>query len=136
MKNLFLVVCFIIGFLLIPVTGLAAVSIVAEKVFDTVGVELYFISLAALAGAVLPVTELIKRLIGSSGNWTRYLSWIVAVLISLIGGWLNLGILQDLSLLWLLIYGVAAGLIANGVFNIETVRAILSAFKDKPERTK
>lgn len=131
MKKFYLVVSFIIGFLFIPVAVTFGASIIGQQLFDQEGIELYFYSLGALAGIVLPVTEFIKRLIKSSGNWTRILSWLVAIGLSFFGWWLNLGMLEGLSVVWVVIYGIAAGLIANSVFDAVFVEMILKLFKNK-----
>lgn len=131
MKKLVLFTMFLIGFLFIPVAVTLAASFIGEQVFDKEGIEQYFYSLGALAGLVLPVTQFVKNIFKSSGNWTRFISWVVAVGLSFFGWWLDLGILSGLSVVWVIIYGVAAGLIANSVFEAFYVEMILKLFKDK-----
>ena len=131
MKKVFLMLCFIIGFLVIPVTVIFAASQVGEKVFGVDGIEGYFISLAALAAVVVPATEFIKRILKSSGGWTKFLSWIVSIGLAFAGWYFDFGVLADLDILFVVIYGVAAGLVANAVFDIEMVKGILKALKGK-----
>ncbi|MGD2113403.1 MAG: hypothetical protein PVG07_00010 [Acidobacteriota bacterium] len=97
------------------------------------GLEVYFVSIAALAAIVLPVTNFIKNLIGSSGGWTVVLSWIVSIGLSFIGWWLKLGMFEGITIVWVLIYGVAVGMVANSLFDIGIVNAILSLFKQNKE---
>lgn len=130
MKKLFLVMCFIVGFLLVPSAIVFAASVAGESV-GVENVDTFFVSLAAMSAAVIPVTEFIKRLLKSSGGWTKFLSWIAATAISFVGWWLNLGILEGLSVIWVFIYGIAAGLVANSVFDIGIVEAIIRVFKGK-----
>lgn len=129
MKKLFLTFCYVVGFILIPSLYVVAAGFAAEQVFGVESIEDYFISLAALSGAVLPVTEFIKRLFKASGGWVKFLSWIVAVALAFVGWWLNMGMLEGLSVLWVVIYGFAAGLVANSVFDIGIIQTILSALK-------
>lgn len=131
MKKVFLMLCFIIGFLVIPVTVIFAASQVGEKVFGVDGIEGYFISLAALAAAVVPATEFIKRILKSSGNWTKYLSWIVSIGLAFAGWYFEFGVLADLDIIWVVVYGVAAGMVSNAVFDLEMMQGILRAMKGK-----
>ena len=125
MKRFVLMLSFIVGFLVIPVAVTFAASIVGEQVFNQDGIEVYFYSLAALAGAVLPVTQFIKKLLNSSGNWTRYISWVVAIGLAFLGWWLNLGMLEGLKVVWVVVYGIAAGLVSNSVVDAVFVEMIL-----------
>lgn len=90
------------------------------------GVEVYFISLAALSAVVLPVTNWVKNLFKLTGSWTVVLSWVVSVGLSFVGYWLKLGMFEGISIAWVLIYGVAAGMVSNSLFDIGIVNAILS----------
>lgn len=56
MKKFVLMLSFLFGFLIIPVAVTFAASVIGEEVFNEDGIEFYFYSLAALAGAVLTVT--------------------------------------------------------------------------------
>jgi hypothetical protein len=94
-------------------------------------INVYFLSLGAMAAIVLPVTEFVKALFKIKGSWAQYLSWLIAVLMALFGFWLKLGIFSDLSLIWALVYGFAAGLISNGVFDISIIQAIINAIRKK-----
>ena len=94
---------------------------------EALNIEGYFVSLAALAAAVVPVTGVIKRLLKSSGDWTKYISWGVAVGLAFAGWYLGLGMLAGLEIIYVVAYGVAAGLVANSVFDIKVVKAILNA---------
>lgn len=131
MKKLFLMTCFIIGFLFIPAAVIFAASVDGGETIGIDGVGSYFISLAALAGAVLSVTEFIKRIIHTSGSVAVILSWIVSLLIALIGWWLNLGIFENMTIVWVPIYGIAAGVVSNSLFDIGIVNAFLKLLGQK-----
>lgn len=133
MKKLFMMFCFVVGFLLIPTIVVVAAGVVGEQVFGVENIESYFVSLAALAAAVIPVTQFVKKLFKSEGGVTKFLSWIVAIGLAFVGWWLDLGILTDLKVLWVVIYGIAAGLISNSIIDLEFVQGILSALKRKTD---
>ena len=134
MRKIAIMISFVIGFMFIPIVLIFAASVVGELVFDKEGIEVYFYSLGAIAGLVIPITQFLKNLINSSGNWTRFISWFVAFALSFFGWLFGLGMLAGLSWVWVLIYGIAAGLISNSIFDAVYVEMILKLFKDKTPR--
>ena len=94
----------------------------------------YFTSLAALSGAVLIVTQFLLKFIKI--KFDQYFSWLVAVLLSCAGWFLQLGIFDGLAWYWIIIYGVASGLVANGLFDIGVVNMILNYFLPKAKSIK
>ena len=88
----------------------------------------YFASLAALAGLVVVVTELFENFVKNT-TWVQVISWVFAIALAFVGQFFQLGIFIGLTWYWTLIYGVAAGLVANGIFDINIVQAILEVLK-------
>lgn len=86
-------------------------------------------TLAGVAAMVLPITGWIKTLLKLEDSAARWLSWLIAVLLGGFGHFSNVGIFEDVGLLVSLLTGLAAGLIANGVFTIEIVKTILEWIK-------
>lgn len=126
MKRIVLLLSMCFLFLMLPVVAFCGNGNVLT---EASGVEAYFVSLAALAAVVVPVTQFVKRIINTSGSWTVVLSWVVSVGLAFIGWWFKLGMFEGLSVLWVFIYGLAAGMVSNGVFDIGVVKMILSLFK-------
>lgn len=133
MKKFLLTFIFLIGFLIVPVSVIFAASVVGEEVLGIDNIEAYFASLAALSAIVLPVTQFFKNIFKSSGNWTKYLSWVVSIGLAFVGWWLNLGMFEGIKIVWVVVYGIAAGLVSNSVFDIGILQAILSLFKSKTD---
>lgn len=117
--------CFL--FLMFPVVAFCGNGILTEPS----GVEVYFVSVAALAAVVLPLTNWLKNLFNLVGSWTVVLSWVVSVGLSFIGWWLNLGMFEGITIVWVLIYGVAVGMVSNSLFDIGIINAILSVLKGR-----
>jgi biotin transporter BioY len=87
----------------------------------------YFVSLLALVPLVVLISEFLKKTFKVEKSWLKQvLSWVVAVVLCLVGDWLNLGMFKDFSLITTLAYGVATGLVANGVFDISIVQTLLN----------
>ncbi len=100
----------------------------------TVDLDQYFVSVGALAGAVVIVTEFFKKLtfIGNSPSWVKQiLSWVISIAGSFAGSYFDLGVFADLNTTYIIIYGFATGLIANGIFDFALVQAFLNLFHKK-----
>lgn len=92
----------------------------------------YFYTIPALAGAVLLLTGYIKTALKITGGFSQYLSWILSAALSLLGWMLNLGIFAGVEWYFILVYGAAAGLIANGLFDFALIKALLTLLKLEP----
>jgi hypothetical protein len=88
-----------------------------------------FATIGGMVSLTLLFTGWIKTTLEFTGNWARWLSWAVAMLLSFIGWLFNLGIFEPVTWGVALIYGLGIGLIANGVFTSEIVQNILALFK-------
>ena len=126
----FLVILFAV--LAVPVMAIAqaaeTVAVQAAEVFDP---SAFFVSLSALVSAVIVVTQWFKARVKSVGFWTKFLSWAVSAALSLFGWLLHLGIFEGVAWYWMLGYAFAAGLVANSIFDLGVVTAILNLFKSK-----
>lgn len=111
-------------------TLLALVPAVTMAQTGTVAVDdplyaIYF-SVTALAAVVLPVTGWLKtHVLGTAP--TQLLSWIVALALAFAGYALQLGIFAGAGPIWTAIYGLAAGLTANGIADVAIVQSLLVA---------
>ncbi len=88
-------------------------------------------TLTALAASVTAVTEFLKRQIQTKGFIAQILSWIVAIALSALGWWLQVGMYVGVEWFWIFIYGLAGGLVSNGIFDTGIVKAIINIFKKK-----
>lgn len=102
------------------------------QVTPGIDLSLYFVSLAAVAAATLGLTEFVKSLVNLTTSWVKQVvAWVIGVGLAFLGYYLQLGIFAGIEVTWVVIYGLAAGLVANGVFDIVLVQAILDLFKAK-----
>jgi hypothetical protein len=89
----------------------------------------YFVSIPALASAVVLLTQAVKKLISFAGDSAQYVSWGVALLLGAAGYAFHFGIFAGVTWYAGLAYTFAAALIANGLFDWEIVKSILKALK-------
>ena len=95
--------------------------------------------IATFGGAVLLVnlaTGWLKNLLKWQGNAAKYLSWGVAVVVSILGWVLNLGIFEPLEWWSTLLYAIGIGLAANGAFKTEFIQTILIALMAQLKKPK
>jgi hypothetical protein len=85
-----------------------------------------FNSLVALAVGVILITEFLKQKIHVKGFALKLLSWIVSIVLSLLGFWMEIGLFAE-PLLWyqVMLIGLGAGLIANGIASADMVKQLL-----------
>jgi hypothetical protein len=86
----------------------------------------YFATFAAFVGTISLVSEGIEHLFHLDGLAAQIRSWVLAFIVALVAHFLGLGIFGELSdILTVALYGLGGGLVANGIFSIDIVRAIL-----------
>ena len=97
----------------------------------------YFVSLATIVPLAVLITEFLKLKLKIEKNWLKQVTaWVISVVLCLFGMWLNLGILADVTVIQAVVYGVATGLVANGIFDlnmVQTLLAFLLSFLKKKE---
>lgn len=89
----------------------------------------YFVSLGALVALVLALTQLLKKIIGSEKEWTKFISWVIAMLVSVVGWKMNLGIFEGIQIYFALLYGLIAGFVANEVFDLVFGEGIMNLIR-------
>ena len=124
MKKLILFLGICLMFFTLPV--LAAVETAADA---GIGIEKYFITLAVMAGIVPVMTQFILSYVHT--KFDQVASWVVALLLSTVGWIFQLGIFESMQWYWILIYGMSAGLAANGIFDIPFIQAILGLIQKR-----
>lgn len=101
----------------------------------------YFASLAGLAALTLTATQWFKKGLKAlkivlQGTVAGLLSWVVALLLCAVGFFFNIGILAGVQWYFIIVYGLAVGLISNGLFSLEHVKVFLEAIKLLPKAEK
>lgn len=98
-----------------------------------VNINDYFGSLGLMASLVAIITGYLNThvsfLKNANGTVKQIVSWVISILVVFIGQLKSVGMVAETSTLWTAITGVAVGLVANGIFDIKLVQAILSFIK-------
>jgi hypothetical protein len=128
-----------LSLILLVVMGCTAQELIPEEpsTFTLQGFEEYFASLAALAGLVVIISGYVIKLLFKeipTKIVKQLISWGVSLILCLIGWLLKLGIFVDTQWWSIIAYGMAAGLVSNGIFDIKFVQVILSWLKIKNKK--
>ena len=125
MKNK--VILFVVLLLMVFVlTTKAVVAAVTQSPEPLAGLTEVFASLGSLALVVPVIVQFIKRWIELESDFAKQLTaWIVAFGLVVLGKVLSLGFLVGIDWIETLLYGLALGLISNGVFDIAIIKSFL-----------
>jgi len=86
-----------------------------------------FLTVAAFA-AVLPlVVEFLKDKLNMQGLVAQIFSWVLGLILAMVGWWLQMGMFIDILWWQALLIGLGGSLVANGVFDTGIITAILQA---------
>lgn len=86
----------------------------------------YFKNLAALVPLVVLITDFLIRWLKVEKGWIKQaLSWGISLLLCGVGVWFDIGMFAGLPFWHLIVYGFAAGLVSNGIFDIKVVQMFL-----------
>jgi sterol desaturase/sphingolipid hydroxylase (fatty acid hydroxylase superfamily) len=95
----------------------------------------WFATLAGIAAVTVFVSGFINTLFKITKKIGKQIvAWLVAIILTVVGNLLNLGFMSEFPWLTTLAYGFAAGLVANGMFDIPTVTALLQFLKLKEKK--
>ena len=123
------------GLLLLLFTLVGAIGLIAQEIVGPVDMvdfvirfDVFVGSLGGLAVVSIWLTGLINGLFGKSKPWMKQIvSWIVPTVFALFVTYvLNIGFLVDKSIWEILIFGIGAGLVSNGIFDIGFVKAAVN----------
>lgn len=126
----------IIGFLTVPLihplqAEVVQVEQVQSQTPDPIDPSLIFTTMAALSGAVLALTALVKKWMQTNNTFTIVVSGVISLIVSAIGYWLQAGIFAAVEWWYFIVYGLVAMAVANGLSTWEFIKAILILFKLK-----
>ena len=96
-------------------------------------INVWLASLAGVAAVTVFLAAFLNTLLKTQGFVKQLVAWIISILLLVVGNLLNMGFMAELNWLHTIVYGIAAGFISNGIFDLETVRAILRALKIEKE---
>jgi hypothetical protein len=124
------VVMFLFFLMAIPIAMFAQVVNPPTNWLDLfANINTWLASLAGVAAVTVFLAATVNTLFKITGFWKQVIAWGISIILLFAGNLLNLGFMAQLTWLNTLIYGVAAGFIANGIFDIEFIKSILKALK-------
>ena len=123
----------LITFTMLFVSSLAAyASDVGDVIENVTGGG--FATFAALVALTVSVTGVVKTIFkGLDGVIAVIVSWVMGIVITIAGWLLCLGFLCGLVWWEMLLYGFAASLAANGIFDFSSLSGLLDTFIKKKE---
>jgi len=90
--------------------------------------------IAALGVFLAGVVNGLFKITGKVGK--QIVAWIICVVLAFIGNLINLGFLSEATWVITLIYGLGAGLVANGIFDVALVKAFILAIESQLNKNK
>ena len=90
--------------------------------------------IAALGVFLAGVVNGLFKITGKVGK--QIVAWIICVALAFIGNLINLGFLSEATWVITLIYGLGAGLVANGIFDVALVKAFILAIESQLNKNK
>ena len=91
------------------------------------GIDKWLGSLAGIAAVTVFLAAAVNTLLKTKGFVKQLVAWIIAIILLVIGNLVNMGFMAELSWLNTIIYGIAAGFLANGIFDMPLILSILKA---------
>jgi len=129
MKNVIVMGIAMILMWALPLATFCQVMTPEVPAVDLLNITAYFYSIAALSVLIVPATSFVNRLLKVDGWKKHVLSWAVAVGLGVLAWLLKLGIFTGVDWYWAILYSILAGLVANGIFSIPTIKMILRLIK-------
>jgi hypothetical protein len=84
------------------------------------------VNLLVIATMTVPISEWITKKTHVSGKLAQLQAWLVAVVITLAANMLGIGRIGEMRVFGAIMFGGAAGLMANGVFDLDFVKKVLA----------
>ena len=101
-----------------------------------IDVNALFATLSGLAAGSVIISALFIKWFKATKSWVRQIiSWLVPIALMVAGNLINLGFMAEFTWLMTFAYGLGAGLISNGIFDIGVVQTLLAliGLKEKSE---
>jgi len=124
--------------------GFVAFPVIAQEVdppgnwgdvIDNFG--MWFGTLGGIAALTLFVSGVVNGLLKVTKTFVRQLvAWVIAILLAVLANLVNLGFLAGSTWLMTILYGFGAGLVANGIFDVNIVKALILAIESQLNKDK
>ena len=113
---------------------LLSIPVIAQVIEPPVGwldlfadIDKWLGSLAGIAAVTVFLAAAVNTLLKTKGFMKQLVAWLIAIILLVIGNLVNMGFMAELSWLNTIIYGIAAGFLANGIFDMPLILSILKA---------
>ena len=94
--------------------------------------NVWFATLAGIAAVTVFIAAAVNTLFKITKKIVKQLiAWLIAIVLVFAGNLLNIGFSAEFPWLTSLAYGFGAGLVANGMFDVQMVQAMLDRLKLK-----
>lgn len=131
-KLLKIVFCLAVLFISLPVIAFAQDG---ESIIPGLDLTSYFVSLAALVPLVILLSGWLNKVIKAKGFGIQFITWLISIALVYIGWAFKLGLFAEITQWYIiLIYGIATGLVANGIFDIKLIQMFLNYIKLIPHK--
>ncbi len=105
-------------------------------ILGDIDINLVFASLAGVAAGSVIISALLIKWLKITKSWLRQVvSWVAPVALFVVGNLLNIGFMAEFTWIMTFVYGLGAGLVSNGIFDIALIQAILAAIGLKEKTT-
>ena len=99
-------------------------------VVPPVGEGFGFGTLIAISGMTIFLTALFNKIFKVIAPlWKQVISWVVSIGVVVVANLLGIGFAAEFTIGTTFIYGIANGLLSNGIFDISFIRLLLSLIK-------
>ena len=119
---------------------LLSIPIIAQVIEPPMGwldlfanIDKWLGSLAGIAAVTVFLAAAVNTLLKTKGFMKQLVAWLIAIILLAIGNLVNMGFMAEFSWLNTIIYGVAAGFLSNGIFDLNIIQLILEALKIEPK---
>jgi len=127
MKKIIKLLGILVFVLFMPLSLFAQVEPPGDISDVIVNFNAYMSSLLGIALVSTFLTGLVGGFMGKVPKWVkRLISWVIPMVICIVvGNIFNIGFLSDKTLLESIFYGLGAGLVSNGIFEISVVNSLI-----------
>lgn len=88
-------------------------------------INVWLATLGGVAAVTVFLAAFVNRIFNAEGFVKQVVAWLVAIAVVTIGNVANMGFMAEFGVLSTIIYGIAAGFVANGIFDIATIQTLL-----------
>lgn len=104
-------------------------------VIDNFG--MWFGTLAGIAALTTFIAGVVNGLLKVTKTFLKqFVAWVIAILLAVLANLVNLGFLAGSTWLMTILYGFGAGLVANGIFDVAIIKALILAIESQLNKNK